>query len=108
MLQRCSMSPGMACASNVGTPGTSADEISSYAPTTRSIRVTGRCDQKFAPRREWSAVMRISVVGAGTWPGASGIVQRTDLLEHAPDVVREHDREVVRLEQRNRAVDRVE
>ena len=40
------------------------DEISSNAPTARSIRMTGRFDQKFSPRVAWSAVMRISLAGS--------------------------------------------
>ena len=46
-------------------PGTSADDMSSYAPTARSIRITGLVDQKFAPRVAWSVVILISVIGSG-------------------------------------------
>src|SRR5512132_3007581 len=64
--QRCSTSPGIAATrASVNCGPAWHDEMSSYSPTRRSMRVTGRDDQKFAPRVAWSVVMRIVRKGSG-------------------------------------------
>src|SRR5688572_3575234 len=79
----------------------------------RSMRVTGRCDQKFAPRSEWSAVIRISVSGdssrrEGSTPSTLGIRENSHLVEDAANIVGEDHREIVCLEQGYSALDRLE
>src|SRR5687768_2455553 len=95
MLHRCSISPGKAATSASVTPGTSAEEMSSYAPTTRSMRVTGRDDQKFAPRSERRATRRISERGSG---GDSEGAMPLHVREHGRDVVGEDDEQIAGLE----------
>ena len=91
-------------------PGTLADEISSYAPTARSMRVTGRSDQKFLPRVACSVVMRISVAATG------GVVARrhepctralADDRQRRRHLVGVDDEQVVLAEQVEPAADRL-
>src|SRR5688572_30816495 len=99
MLQRCSSSPGIAATSASVNPGTSAEEMPSYEPTRMSSRVTGRRDQKFAPRVAWSEVIRSSTVASGRVIQSGVMVagKMIQLREHCRNLVGQDEHEVVVL-----------
>src|SRR4029078_10851905 len=64
MLHSWSRNPGSAFNSRGVKCSASAEEMFSKSPTARSMRITGRLDQKLIPRVACNVVMRISIAGS--------------------------------------------
>src|SRR5689334_20056642 len=83
----------------------------SKSPTARSMRITGRLDQKLIPRVACNVVMRISVAGSALSDALivdSGRARMgANRGERRRHLLGEYDEQVVVAEQRHRVVDGV-
>src|SRR4026208_1896009 len=104
MLHRCSSRPGIVAPSLSVKPGASAELMSSYAPTAMSMRVTGRRDQKLAPRIECSDVIFSSTAGSGSVirSGSTICGEMIELRQHRRHIVGENEHQIVVLHLRQR------